>query len=424
MKRRDFFRTAATGTLSLALLKQSRATAVDALAEEFVKNDYHEEAFWKFVRRQFLLPEDYAYFNTGGLGASPTLVLDSVEEKMRQREIKPAPGIDHHEWEIAKTKVAGLFGAEPEEIALTNTTTEGNNIVINGLPLKRGDEIITSTHEHVGLSIPLLNKMERDGVVVKTFEPDMENGLGNVDRIENLITPRTRLIFVSHITCTTGQRMPAKEICDLAKVKRIWTAFDGAQVVGNMPIDVKAYGCDFYTTSGHKWMIGPKRTGALYVRREMLDVCRPVTVGAYSTKANDLTEGKIEMYPTAQRYEYATQNDALYVGLGVAIDFLNQIGMQRVWAHNRHLAEMTVKGLEDIPSVELLSPQQEAYRTSLITFKPKRKLYNNVSSELTQRGFRVRTVSEADLGGVRISHHLYNNQTEVKNLLQMIEKVT
>ncbi len=423
MKRRDFFKTAATGTLSLALLKKSRAATLDSLGNELAKNSYHERAFWQFVREQFILPEDYAYFNTGGLGASPTVVLDSVEEKMRQREIKPAPGIDHTAWEKTRAKMAKLFRADPDEIALTNTATEGNNIVINGLPLNKGDEIITSTHEHVGLSIPLLNKMDRDGVNVKMFEPDMKNGLGNVDRIEKLITPRTRLIFVSDITCTTGQRMPSKEICELARSKGIWSALDGAQVVGNMPVDVKEYGCDFYTTSGHKWLIGPKRTGALYVRKEMLDVCRPTTVGAYSTRKNNLPKGEIEMYPTAQRYEYATQNDALYVGLGVAIDFLNQIGMQRMWQRNRRLAELFVKGLEEIESVDLLSPQQQAYRTTLITFKPKNRKYNEVSSELTRRNFRVRTVSEADLGGVRVSHHLYNNEIEVENLLNEIKQV-
>jgi selenocysteine lyase/cysteine desulfurase len=181
-----------------------------------------------------------------------------------------------------KGEVCEFLNCDKEEIAFVGCATEGINIVVNGLPLKSGDEVILTTHEHVAGNLPLLNKAKRDGIVLKTFEPDTKNWRGNLERIEKLITKKTRLIFVSHVTCTTGQRLPEKEICKLAKDKGIWVFLDGAQAPGMMPVNLREYNCDFYTTSGHKWLLGPKRTGILYVKKELLDVVRPLTVGGYS----------------------------------------------------------------------------------------------------------------------------------------------
>jgi len=382
-----------------------------------------DETFWKFVRKQFLLPEHYAYFNTGGLGASPYIVLENVIQEMREREIRPAPGIDMEKWLATKAKIAQLIQAVPDEIAFTNSATDGNNIILNGLPFQKGDEIITSTHEHSGLEIPLLNTVRRRDVIIRTFDPDLDNGLGNVDRIERLINKRTRLIFISHFTCTTGQRFAVREICQLAQAAGIWCALDGAQVVGNMPFNVKEIDCDFYATCGHKWMLGPKRTGFLYVKKSMLDFLEPSTVGAYSEASHDIRSQQFQPHPTAQRFEYATQNDALYAGLGVAIDFLNQIGLQRIWERNRKLAEQFYTELEKIPEVELVSPAEEIFRTSMITFKPKKNDFRQLARTLGNRDFRVRQVSEAQVNGIRISMHLYNNEAEVEKLVNEIKKL-
>jgi selenocysteine lyase/cysteine desulfurase len=374
------------------------------------------------IREQFLLPDDYAYFNTGGLGASPYVVLEETQKRMSELEVYPRPGYDHEMWAETKSRCAGLLGCKSEEVGMNSSTTEGNDIIVNGLPLKKGDEIITSTHEHAGLNIPLLNRMQRDGIVLKTFEPDMKDGMGNLERIDALRTGKTRLIFVSHITCTTGQRFPETEIAQYAKDHGIWSAFDGAQVAGNMPIDVKEYDCDFYATGGHKWVLGPKRTGFVYVRESLLDTLRPITVGAYSDAGHDIVEKTLKLNPTAQRYEYATQNGALFYGLGVAIDFLHQIGLQTIWKHNKTMAERLYHELQKHPRIEILSPEQEEYRTSLITFKVKGKNYRDVAGYLTgEKRLRVRVVPEAGLEGVRVSCHLYNTDEELDRLIQEIK---
>lgn len=421
MKRRLFLQSSAVLAGLSAFGKPEPASGWTTLEKMSDAATIPDETFWKFIRQQFLMPEDFAYFNTGGLGSSPAIVLQEVYNEMRHREINPSPSIDMEKWQSSKKKMADFIGAAAEEIAFTNSATDGNNIILNGLPLNKGDEIITSTHEHAGLEIPLLNLIRRAGVVVKTFQPDFKNGLGNLERIDELITRKTRLIFISHFTCTTGQRFPAKEISDLAHSKKLWVAYDGAQTVGNMPINVKEVECDFYAACCHKWMLGPKRTGFLYIRQSLLDTLKAINVGAYSTSDSNLLENIYIPYPTAQRYEFATQNDALYAGLGAAMDFLNKIGSARIWTHNKSLAELFVTELQKFPNIQILSPEEEKFRTSLITFAVKDKDFREVGATLTNDRYRVRIVPEGNVHGVRVSMHLYNNQTEVEQLIQKIK---
>ena len=213
----------------------------------------------------------------------------------------------------------------------------------------------------------------------------MSRAQGNVERISGLVNPRTRLILISHVTCTTGQRFPASEIAKLAQSRGIWFALDGAQAPVCVPFDIVETGADFYTSSTHKWLMGPKRTGFLYVRQGMLDTLRPVTMGAYSSERNDITKLDLALHPTAQRYEYGTQNDALFFALGAAIDFVQTIGLPRIWAHNHALAEKFYKGLQGIAGAEILSPQEETYRTAMISFRMKDRTYPRSTSSWRKR---------------------------------------
>jgi len=190
-----------------------------------------------------------------------------------------------------------------------------------------------------------------------------------------------------------------------------------------MPIDVNAYGVDFYAISGHKWLLGPKRTGVLYVRKEMLDILRPITVGAYSDSGHDILDQSLTLQETAQRYEYATQNDSLFCGLNQAIDFINTIGTGRIWKHNRLLAEQFYSGLRKM-NVEILSPEESEFRTSMITFKIPLVAYRDAAAALSKQQFRVRVVPEAGLEAIRVSMHVYNHEEQVTKLLTAIANIT
>lgn len=382
-----------------------------------------DDSLWEIVREQFLFPDDYHYLNTGGIGAVPILVLDRVKKSMNEDEIYPSPGHDHNKWLEIKKTCCQLLGenCEKDELALTNTATEGINIIINGLNLKAGDEVITSNHEHPALHIPLLNQVKTRGVVLKTFHPDMEDGIGNIQRIKKLITSKTRLVFISHVTCTTGQIFPLKEIANLVKSEGVLFAVDGAQAVGQTPVNLKEYGVDFYVFSGHKWVLGPKRTGILYVNPDKMEQIQPVTVGAYSDDGYDIEKFTLNYHPTAQRFEYGTQNESMFSGLKEGAEFILNIGLDRIIDRNKIMAEEFYSGLKNIPGISILSPAEAKYRSSMITFKSKSHDNGDIAAHLSKKRIRVRVVNEAKLGGIRVSFHLYNSLVDVNTILSEIE---
>jgi selenocysteine lyase/cysteine desulfurase len=384
-----------------------------------------EDALWEVIRQEFGFPEGYVYLNTGGIGSVPRNVRSFFNDAWAQLEMNPTPGHDLNKWNNIKKNIIPFVGksVDPAELAMIGSATEGINIILNGLPLERGDEIITSTHEHVALYIPLLNQIKRRGVAVKYFEPDMEAGLNNIRRVSDLISKKTKLVFISHRTTTTGQLLPVKEIGELVKSKKIWYALDGAQVPGSMNIEIKDYNADFYTFSCHKWMLGPRRTGVLFVKKEMQDLLAPVNVGAYSDNGMNIKEGTLEFQSSAQRYEYGTQNELLFSGLNESMKFINSVGLKKIQEHNELLSEKFYGDLKKESGSELLSPAEREYRTSMITFRIPGKTINEISGAMGKDNIRVRPVSEAGLNGIRVSFHLYNNIDDVQRAVNSIKNL-
>lgn len=384
-----------------------------------------EDAFWKLIRGQFILDPDWIFLNFGGLGSCPLPVLNALLDFTKVEESAPSAGHDEKPWQEVKEKLARALGktCRKEDLGLIGGATEGVNVIVNGLPLKRGDEVITSTHEHVAVHSALLNRMQRDGIAIRLFEPDKVRALGNVDRIARLITPRTRLIFISHVTCTTGQLFPAKEIGDLAHSKNIWFALDGAQAPVCAPFDIVETGVDFYTCSTHKWVMGPKRTGFIYARQGMVETLRPQTVGGGSSTRYDAAKGEFVLKPTAERFESGTQNDALFYALGTALDFVGTIGVDRIARRCRPLAERFYHGVGEIPGVELLSPEEEAYRTLMIGFRMKTHTHTEIMDHLSKDKIRARPVGEGGLNSIRVSFYLNNRDEDVTAILDSLKKL-
>jgi selenocysteine lyase/cysteine desulfurase len=431
MKRKDFLKMTAGlagGVAGLPLMKRlagasEPAPFKDLLAQATTAGD--EETCWKLIRGQFLLDPGWTYLNFGGLGACPLPVLNSLVEWNQVEERAPSAGYDDKHWWAVKEKLARALGktCHKEDLGLIGGATEGVNVIVNGLPLNKGDEVITTTHEHVAVHSALLNRMQRHGIAIRLFEPDIVRGLGNVDRIARLITPKTRLIFISHVTCTTGQLFPAKEIAALARSKNIWFALDGAQAPVCSPFDIVECGADFYTCSTHKWMMGPKRTGFIYVRQGMLETLRPQTVGGGSSERYDVAKGEFVLQPSAKRFESGTQNDALFYALGTALDFVETIGVDRIAAHCRPMAERFYHGLGEIPGVERLSPEEEAYRTLMIGFRMKTHPHTEVMEHLAKDKIKARPVGEGGLNSIRVSFYLNNSDADVTAILDSLKKL-
>jgi selenocysteine lyase/cysteine desulfurase len=415
MKRKEFLQSVTGAFIA------GRILPVGQSALPPMPSDPQHEEFWEFVRQQFPLTHDRAYLNTGGLGASPFAVIDAVKAKTDELEKICETGHSEELWREMKETFAQFFGADPGEFAFTRNTTEGVNIVANGLPFSRGDEIITTTHEHVGNALPWLVMQQRTGIKLKLFTPSSASPQENLDRIAALVTKRTRLISIPHATTTTGLIFPVQEIVAMARPKKIWVFVDGAQTAGMVPVKLHDLGCDAYATSGHKWLLGPKETGLLYVRKEMQEVIAPRFVGAYSGGEFDLEKGTYELEQTAQRYEYGTVSIPLRVGLHAAVRFLQHIGIEQVWRRDRFLADRLAEGLRALPSVEVLSPADDRMRSAMTTFRHRSLPYLEMQKRLDVLHLRTRGVGEGGVDGLRISTHLYNTPQEVDRVLEGVK---
>lgn len=419
MKRSAFLRTCCAGAAGAAFLP-SIARGGPALPPPppWPAIDPGEERFWALLRDQFPLTRERAYLNTGGLGASPYVVLNTVRGTMDELEKMSETGHTEELWRSVKEPAAALLGCDPGELAFVRNTTEAINIVALGVDWRRGDEVILSTHEHVGNSMTWMALVRSHGIVIRLFEPSTRSAEENLERIRALTGRRTRMISISHVVTTTGLHMPVKEICAFARSKGILTLVDGAQTAGMMPFRLHEIGCDAYATSGHKWLMGPKETGLLYVRKDMLDAFTPRFVGAYSDGGYDFLKGTMAFHPTAQRYEYGTVNVPLRAGLGAAIRFVQRIGIETVWARDRALAGKLAEGLRSIPHVRVLSPEDPSLASVMTTLVHDRLHHLELQKHLDTYNLRTRSVNEGGLAALRISTHIYNSFEEVQRVIE------
>jgi selenocysteine lyase/cysteine desulfurase len=377
-----------------------------------------DEDFWAQVRAQFPLTHDRIYLNTGGLGPAPYPVIDAVQQTMMDLQRISEHG--HSRIEAAREPVAAFLGVEPAEIAFMRNATEANATVASGLTfLNPGDEVIFETHAHPGGAIPWMNQQKQQGIVVRAFEPDPSSATGNLERIASLITPRTRVIQVSHLTAPTGIVMPVDDIARLARDRNIWFHIDGAQSAGAFPFDLKAIGCDSYGTSGHKWMGATHGTGLLYIRQERLDEVAPTEVGAYSDNGTFDIPDQFEYNETAQRYECGTRDATKVVGMVAAVDFLNQIGMERVAAYGKELAQYLQQRLRETPGIDVLTPSDPALSAGITTFKSERVPYQEMYRFLgTEFNLRCRIVTERGIDAVRVSTHIFNSKADCDRVVE------
>jgi len=367
------------------------------------------------------LEKDRIYLNNGTFGPSPFPVLKAVQDsfdKTNRTGNYGNPG-------SGREKIAEFFGVKSTEISLTHNTTEGINIMAQGLPFQAGDEVIVTTHEHAGNAIPWLNRMSLDGIVLRVFEPK-DTQEENFKAIKNLVSSRTKAIAIPHVTCTTGTVFPIRQISEFARKKGIWTAIDGAHGAGTFDLNLKDLGCDFYAGCFHKWMLGPNGSGFLYVRENLLDSLQAIYVGAKSEKSWVLNEHETSFggyTDSAHRYDYGTQSTPLHEGVVAAVDFHQQIGKARIEARIRELNNYLFDGLSSIGNLEILTPKEQNSRLCVVTFRVQGKSLQEMTSSLGANRIRVRGIHEANLNAIRISTHIYNSFDELDRLFESVSQI-
>jgi len=312
--------------------------------------DHNEEAYWQELRKQFLIPADEIYLNNGTVGSSPAPVLRAVfegyetSEKMDQADPEDYPIWGYGPFNEFRDPLAKFVGCNRDELAILRNATEANSYIANGIDLKPGDEVLMTDQEHPGGEHPFNLRAKRYGIVVKKIKlpKPVENPYQVLNLVSEAITPRTRVLFFSHITTYTGVVLPAKQLCALARSKGIISAVDGAHVPGMMRLDLHDLGCDLYSSSPHKWLQAPKGSGFLYVRDEMID-------RLWNTIA---TEGWDDPKLRAERFQrIGSSNVPALWGLRASIQLANDIGMERIERRHRQqcdyiLAAMLKRGAQ------------------------------------------------------------------------------
>ena len=373
-----------------------------------------DEKWWRDLRRQFLIA-DGIFMNTGTFGASPKPVVDATITHLKAFESV------FHQIPLDSTRLfkslGTLLGAPPETLAITRNTTEGMNVVARGLDFSAGDEIVATTHEHIGGICCWELIAKRYGLTLKRFDPpldpDDEDAL--VDAWLAATTPRTKVWSIAQVIFSTGMIQPVRRLCVEAKKRGIVTVIDGAHPPGMLRVDLTDLGCDFYASSPHKWLLAPKGTGFLYVSPAWIDRLWPLVASG----------GWDDFTIKGLRFDHVgTRNDSLVYGLQAALDFHDQIGAERIERRVRGMATDLDARLRAIPGITVKSPSGAEFRSALVSFVVPGKKAEEVIAALWKMGpVRVRHVAEYDYHYIRLSTHIYNSPTEVETVAGYLAEI-
>ena len=405
-------------TMGIPLFSFQRKETVGAKFHSESKVANNASFDWNQVRSQFILAEDRTYFNFGSVGLCPNRVIEKVYDSMLYMERKGFSG--HPLYYRSREVMSRFFNIKKSELAFTRNTTEGINTIARSLLFKKGDEIIISSEEHIGGSAPWLALRNDIGVKIILVDLDL-SGKTNFERIKSLVTKKTKAICISHVTCTTGMILPVKKVIELCRKNNIYSIIDGAQAVGMIPVDISQLNPDFYVASGHKWLMGPKGTGILFINNRIITQYDPHYVGSYSDSKFDLKNLTLEYRETAERIEYGTRNAPLILGLGEAAKFMEEIGIEVVSSRGKELATYFRNEISSHPQIEVLSPSDKKYFNSIMTFRIK-NIDNIAFSRKLQKTHSVflRGIHENNYNALRASFHIQNSKKEVDRLVNLI----
>jgi isopenicillin-N epimerase len=424
MNRRLFLERVLGGTVaSLATLAELNArvyedlSALDAAAGGQASPD---GTYWEAVKQHFVFDDGLIMMNNGTVGPVPKPVFNTTVEYLKMQMTAPCDCYLYlpSRLDEVRAKVARFVGAAPEEIAILRNTTEGMNFFANGLDMKPGDEVVLSNLEHPGGLNPWRLKAKRYGIVVK------EVALGvppaSVEEIvgafSKAITPRTRVLSVSHTVYKTGLITPIKELSELAHKHGMLIVADSAHGLGMLNMNLPATGVDCWASSPYKWLGAPAGTGVFYIRRDVQDRIWPtVATSGWDTNKD------------AHRFETLSQrSDALIMALGEAIEFQNRIGRARIERRIQTLAAHLKSGLAAVPKVRLHTNTDAALASGLTAFSVSGVDPGAIVDYLREKyNIVVRTIGDAATNsvGIRVSTHVWVSLKDVDLLLQGIDEM-
>jgi len=421
VSRRDFVKFFLAGSaLSVYSLNKLNAAvyqSITSLNQKYIQDESPDGIYWDAIEKHFLFQDGVIMMNNGTVGPMPQPVFNTLIKCFKLQCTNPFEvyAFIPRKKEEVRSRLAKFINASPEEVVITRNTTEGLNFVANGLDLEEGDEVLLSSMEHPGGTHPWKLKEKRFGI--KISEVPIGLPPKNVDEIvgafQKAITPRTKVISISHTVYISGLITPLKELSEMAHEKGVLVLADSAHGIGMLNLDMKKLGIDFLATSPYKWLGAPTGVGLLYVKKEIQDKL-------WSTIASS----GWDTYQDARRYETLGQRaDALTIALGEAIDFQDAIGKERIERRIKALSGYLKRELKKIPGLRLHTSENPYLSGGLTAFSIEgiepahlvnfvREKYNIV----------IRTIGrkEDKTYGVRVSTHIYISYKHVDMLLEGI----
>ena len=326
------------------------------------------------AREDFPALAHVTHLNSGGMSPWPRPVIEELLRIPRQvGEYGPAPLLAHDEAftraEAAHRTVADFLGVAADEVAFTTQFSTGVSLVAEGLRWRPGDEIVVTDQEHPALLTPLLNVARRRELVVRRFPVSPDPG-ALLAALEGVLTARTRLLAVSHVTTETGTRLPVAEMSWLARERGALVLYDGAQSLGQFPIDVRATGSDFYALVGYKWLFGPYPSAAVYLRREVLDQVEVTWTGSRvtTTAGIDMDLDQLEFVDGARRFEYGGRVFAYDAAMAAGVEYVARVGPAAIERHAQRLTAYLHEAFGRVPGLEIRSTRDPREATGIVTF--------------------------------------------------------
>jgi selenocysteine lyase/cysteine desulfurase len=401
------------------LAKAGSAIELAQLSEKLTAGDSVSESYWRLVKEQFTIKPGLIMLNAANLCPSPHMVVEKV---FRLTDDLDGDVSFHNRAkfdtlrEEARTKLASLMGAEEDEIAIVRNTSEANNMIVSGLQLKAGDEIVIFDQNHPTNNVAWDVRAARSGLTVKRV--GLRNPPESVEEMlkvfEKALSNKTRVLSFTDVSNTTGVRLPSMELCRMARKRGIHIHVDGAQTFGSLKVNLHEMGCDSYSGSAHKWFLGPKEAGILYLRRERIAEIWPSVVGVgWGDKVETSAKGARKFETLGQR------DDAAVSAMGTAVDFHHVIGTTRIEARIRELAAALKEGCGRIPGARMrtsTNPELSA-GVCVVAFEGKnnQKIYDLL--------YAKHGIAAAPTGGVRFCPHIYNTMEEIDRTISALDQV-
>ncbi len=419
---KGMFRGAAAGVLLPYTALEQQLSGPGSLQEAVKRigeKEAGDERFWGIVKKQFMIKEGLIMLNAANLCPSPLSVQKKLFELTKDVDSDPSftnrakfAGMK----EQVREGIARYVQADPDEIALVRNTSEGNNIVINGLRLDKGDEVVIWDQNHPTANIAWDVRAERYGyrvVRVQTPEEPLDSD-DLVKPFESAMSHRTKVLCFSHVSNVSGIRLPAEDLCKLARARGIRTLIDGAQTFGTYPLFLHDIGCDFYTASAHKWFCGPREVGVLYVRRGMADSVFPSMVGVGWEQARD--KGALKFETLGQ------QAVSRFGAMLEAIAFHDTLVMIRIGTRARMLADAVRVGVKKrIPDARFVTPEKHQQSWGVIIFH----IPGVDTSRVLEVLYRKFNVGCAVMGpNIRFSPHFYNTLEDIDKAVYAVAQIS